>query len=937
MRKIVPLLLFVVYAASLQAQEFGGNRPSLKFFQLNTDTVRIIFPKSLEKEAREIAWLSHRLANEAPFAPGKRVQKIDVVLQNQTIRSNAYVGMAPWRSEFYMMPELNSLQLSALPWHQTLALHEYRHVQQFANFKRRIPRLLGLFFGQEGQALVMGAVIPDWYWEGDAVWQETVNSNQGRGRLPHFFNAYRSLWLDQKQYSFQKLRNGSFRHFVPNHYDLGYLLVSYGRERYGDSLWNHVNNDALDLKGLLYPFQKAVQRHTSITYKKFVNDAFQSYQQKMAIAGKSSYLQEKPLTNPEKNNVVQYEYPYASEDGSILALKSSYKQIPVWVRIDSTGKETVLKVRDISTERYFTNKSNWVVFTTYEPDARWGWQEYSVLKRWDIQTGEVVRLTDKSRLFMPDVSSDGSQVVAVHSGTDLQSELHLIRKGEKEVRRIPNPNRYVYTYPRFSADEQSVIAAVRNSRGEMTLLKTELSTGSETLLMPFVNLPIAYVQVSGDFVLFTAPNEQADAVFLYDMKSGTLQTLARLPNGNYQPYYDAKSKSLIWNSWSTNGTHLFRKTITGEKVQEVQVTPLSDLYFPEKVNDTYTNFLERVEELPGKVERYKPSTRLFNIHSWRPYLEDPDYGITFFSQNTLNTLVSEYNYNYNRNESSHEAGAALVWGGWYPQFSLGASQIWNRSVRLNEDTTLTWNQTTLRAGINLPLNFTSGTVYNFFTVNASYNADQSNFTGLAKQLLNDDRFQYLSTGFSWIVQGQQAKQHIYPRWAQTLRMQYRQTVGGETGSQLFLNAGLYVPGLARNHNLVLFASVQNRDTLQGIRYSNQLSYARGYTVVNFPRAVRFSANYHFPILYPEFGVAQVIYFLRVRGNAFYDYTRGKSLRTGRLFPQRSAGMELFFDTRIWNNFPLSFGVRYSRLLDTDLITPSRSANQFELILPLDLY
>ncbi len=937
MRKIVPLLLFIVYAASLQAQEFGGNRPSLKFFQLNTDTVRIIFPKPLEKEAREIAWLSHRLAKEAPSAPGKRVQKIDVVLQNQTIRSNAYVGMAPWRSEFYMMPELNSLQLSALPWHQTLALHEYRHVQQFANFKRRIPRLLGLFFGQEGQALAMGAVIPDWYWEGDAVWQETVNSNQGRGRLPHFFNAYRSLWLDQKQYSFQKLRNGSFRHFVPNHYDLGYLLVSYGRERYGDSLWNHVNNDALDLKGFVYPFQKAVQRHTSITYKKFVNDAFQSYQQKMAIAGKSSYLQEKALTNPEKNNVVQYEYPYAGEDGSILALKSSYKQIPVWVRIDSTGKETVLKVRDISTERYFTNKSNWVVFTTYEPDARWGWQEYSVLKRWDIQTGEVVRLTDKSRLFMPDVSSDGSQVVAVHSGTDLQSELHLIRKGEKEVRRIPNPNRYVYTYPRFSADEQSVIAAVRNSRGEMTLLKTELSTGSETLLMPFVNLPIAYVQVSGDSVLFTAPNEQADAVFLYDMKSGTLQTLARLPNGNYQPYYDAKSQSLIWNSWSTNGTHLFRKTITGEKAQEVQVTPLSDLYFPEKVNEAYTNFLERVEELPGKVERYKPSTHLFNIHSWRPYLEDPDYGITFFSQNTLNTLVSEYNYNYNRNESSHEAGAALVWGGWYPQFSLGASQIWNRSVRLNEDTTLTWNQTTLRAGINLPLNFTSGTVYNFFTVNASYNADQSNFTGLAKQLLNDDRFQYLSTGFSWIVQGQQAKQHIYPRWAQTLRMQYRQTVGGETGSQLFLNAGLYVPGLARNHNLVLFASVQNRDTLQGIRYSNQLSYARGYTVVNFPRALRFSANYHFPILYPEFGVAQVIYFLRVRGNAFYDYTRGKSLRTGRLFPQRSAGMELFFDTRIWNNFPLSFGLRYSRLLDTDLITPSRSANQFELILPLDLY
>ncbi len=35
------------------------------------------------------------------------------------------------------------------------------------------------------------------------------------------------------------------------------------------------------------------------------------------------------------------------------------------------------------------------------------------------------------------------------------------------------------------------------------------------------------------------------------------------------------------------------------------------------------------------------------------------------------------------------------------------------------------------------------------------------------------------------------------------------------------------------------------------------------------------ANYHLPIMYPDFGFADIFYLLRVRGNAFYDYSRIK--------------------------------------------------------------
>ncbi|MEI9911446.1 MAG: hypothetical protein WDO71_18410 [Bacteroidota bacterium] len=103
--------------------------------------------------------------------------------------------------------------------------------------------------------------MPDWFYEGDAVYNETILSKQGRGRLPLFLNAFPSLWQADKKYSWMKLRNGSLKDYVPNHYYLGYLLVNYGREKYGLDFWSKVTKDAAAFKGLFYPFQNAVKKY----------------------------------------------------------------------------------------------------------------------------------------------------------------------------------------------------------------------------------------------------------------------------------------------------------------------------------------------------------------------------------------------------------------------------------------------------------------------------------------------------------------------------------------------------------------------------------------------------------------------------------------------------------------------------------------------------
>jgi hypothetical protein len=118
-------------------------------------------------------------------------------------------------------------------------------------------------------------------------------------------------------------------------------------------------------------------------------------------------------------------------------------------------------------------------------------------------------------------------------------------------------------------------------------------------------------------------------------------------------------------------------------------------------------------------------------------------------------------------------------------------------------------------------------------------------------------------------------------------------------------------------------------------FTNRFPFARGYQAVDYPDLIGGSVNYHFPVAYPERGWAQLVYLLRVRSAVFYDHTIGISRRTGLQRTFNSVGTEWYFDTRWWNQLPVSIGFRYSRLLQPEFV-PSGSANRWEIILPVNL-
>lgn len=930
MRKLYGTVCLLFCTTLFYGQQFGGTPPSQKWKQISTDTARVIFPVGMDSAAKRVAAVVHYLAAQQPVSLGDQLRKINIVLQNQTTVGNGYVGLGPFRSEFYLTPILSNFDEGSISWTDQLAVHEYRHVQQFNNFRNGLSKTMGTLFGEEGLALAVNASVPDWFYEGDAVYNETVLTRQGRGRLPLFLNAYPSLWQAGKKYSWMKLRNGSLKDYVPNHYYLGYLLVNYGREKYGLDFWTKVTKDASAFKGLLYPFQKAIERYAGVDYKTFREQAFEFYQKNTARVAATRDQYVFPVN---KQYITSYLFPYTIGEDSLLYLKTTYRHRPAFFIKDKTGEKQI-RVKDISIDEQYSYRNGKIVYAAYEPDARWGWRDYSVIRLLDIQTGQQRTVTHKTKYFTPDISASGKKIATVLVEADGKSEIHIIAAEDGKVLNvIKSADIMLFTDPKF-IDEDNLVTAVRLKDGKMALAQAEIHSGNLVrLTSPSYNV-VGYPCVSEGVVYFTASYGGNDAVFALQLSDKRLFKISNGPLGNY--YVNVAGGKISWSSFTAEGYQLQQQPLAAISRTEVNqsLSQEADSKFAvagtEQVSDI---LLSKVEEREFSTEKYKKGTRLLNFHSCRPYYEDPIFTFSLYGENVLNTLQTELYYLYNQDEKTNAVGFSTVFGGLFPYLSLGTEYTFNRE-RIAGNRLRQWDQLDSRIGLNVPLNFTKGRSFKQFNIGTNYFYRNEFNKGFFKDSVGNTGFSYLHHFISWNQQVQRATQHIYPRLGYGVALNQRYAITDLESQQFSGNATVYLPGIMANHNLVLTGSFQEVDTLNTV-FSNRFAYARGYNGRYFSRMWRLSANYHFPIWHTDFGFANILYLQRIKANAFYDFTKVYSRDKTQTRDQRSVGGEVFVDTKWWNQYPLTFGFRVSRLLDRDQFDGFKGT-VFELVLPVSI-
>ncbi len=930
MRKLYGTVCLLFCIILSYGQQFGGTPPSQKWKQISTDTARVIFPVGMDSAAKRVAAIVHYLAAQQPVSLGDQLHKINIVLQNQTTVGNGYVGLGPYRSEFYLTPQLSNFDIGSISWTDQLAVHEYRHVQQFNNFRNGLSKTMGTLFGEEGLALAVNASVPDWFYEGDAVYNETVLTKQGRGRLPLFLNAYPSLWQAGKKYFWMKLRNGSLKDYVPNHYYLGYLLVNYGREKYGLDFWTKVTKDASAFKGLIYPFQKAIERYAGVDYKTFREQAFEFYQKNTARVAEKRDQYVFPVN---RQYVTSRLFPYGIGEDSLLYLKTTYRHRPAFFIRDKNGEKQV-RVKDISIDEQFSYRNGKIVYAAYEPDARWGWMDYSVIRLLDIQTGQQRTVTHKTKYFTPDISASGKKIATVLVDAGGKSEIHIIAVEDGKVLNvIKSADIMLFTDPKF-IDEDNLVTAVRLKDGKMALAHAEIRTGNIIrLTSPSYNV-VGYPCVSEGVVYFTASFGGNDDVFALQLSDQKIFKISNGPLGNY--YVNVAGGKISWSSFTAEGYQLQQQPLAAISRTEVKDTLPAEAAAKFAIAGTEAAgdiLLNKVEARAFTTEKYKKGTRLLNFHSWRPYYEDPIFTFSLYGENVLNTLQTELYYLYNQDEKTNAVGFSTVFGGFFPYLSLGTEYTFNRE-RTVGNRLRQWDQLDSRIGLNVPLNFTKGRSFKQFNIGTNYFYRNEFNKDFFKDSIGNTGFSYLHHFISWNQQVQRATQHIYPRLGYGIALNQRHVITDLKSQQFLGNATVYLPGVLANHSLVLNGSFQQVDTLNNV-FSNRFAYARGYNGRYFSRMWRLSANYHFPVWHTDFGFANILYLQRIRANAFYDFTKVYSRDKTQTRDQRSVGGELFVDTKWWNQYPLTFGFRVSRLLDRDQFDGFKGT-VFELVLPVSI-
>lgn len=934
--KLFILLLLLTVANTTQAQVFGGNPPSIKWDQVNTPEVKVIYPVGMDTMGRRVASIIHQMNAVIQPTIGFKQKQVSLLLQNQTIIPNAYVGLAPFRSEFYLTPDQNSFNIGSLNWIDQLSAHEYRHVQQYNNYNVGLSKDLHFLFGESGQALGNELAIPNWFFEGDAVYNETHVSEQGRGRIPYFFNGYRALWAAGKKYSYMKLRNGSYLDYTPDHYPLGYMLVSYGRDKYGNQFWRDVTHDAAAYKSLLNPFQNAFKQHAGIDFKTFSTDALGYFKKTFNDAPDKQHT-------PDQHFIADQEYPVYVNDNTIIYVKTTYKQRAMFVMKTGTTEKKI-RTRDVSLDNYFAYHDGKIIYAAYQPDLRWGYRNYSELRLLDVNTGKERHLTHKTKYFAPDFSADGQKIVTVNAEPSGTCELLILSAADgKVLNTVPNPDKLFFTYPKFYGADK-LVSATRGKDGKMSMAVIDIKTGKVKNLFPPNYNPVGFPVVKNDTIYFTATFGINDRLFA--LTSGNNLSLLNNDSlqhtiGNYQPAIN--DHQLAWVSFTAFGYQIHQTNLQSVKWMPVALMSVPGQLSTMGVNsllmrDSATNLLAKVTDQNFTVTKYNKAHKLLNFHSLIPTFNDPNYTISLEGQNVLNTLQSNLLFNYNRDEGYKEFGFNTVYGALFPYLSASASYIADRKG-FYHGSNVYWNETELSAGAEIPLTFNNGLQITGLNFGSDVVYNTTRFQAPYRALFADRAYTYLNNYVSLYNRITQAKQNIYPRFAQALSLNYKYAVTGVNANQFLASGTFYLPGFFINHNLVINAAFQEKNRNSVISFSNDFPFSRGYTAENLYRLEKIGANYHFPIAYPDAGVANTVYISRLRGNVFYDYTHGRDFySSGNIFNAdfRTIGAEVFFDTQWFNQVPLTFGIRYNHLLNDDIFG-GYSRNSIEFIVPLTLF
>jgi hypothetical protein len=931
------LLCFLLLPFLGYGQNIGLHPPEVDWQKLRTEQGRIIFPTGYADRAQRVAGLIDLLATETTRSIGEKLYDIDLILQTPNMTVNGYVGLGPFRSEFYVTPPQSFSLLSQTGWVDLLTIHEFRHVQQISNERRGLTNLASVLQGQVGWSVLSNIAVPNWFSEGDAVIAETAFTSAGRGRTPAFSGDFRALLGRNRFYSYAKARNGSFRDLVPDHYRYGYAMLTYARERFGNDVWRRVLHEGAAFRSPFYSFSRALKRATGLTTKELYFSTLVELErlQDSSLRARAPLVGGLPVTRGD-DDIRAYRFPFTDGAGRLLALRTSYRQLPALVEVGEPDR--VITRVGIQREPWLDGGNRFVLWTEYRQDPRYTNQSYSEIVRYELRSGRKEVLTERGHYLSASLSPDKRRIVAVYYDPLASGpELHLLdaATGAVVLRKTFAENTAV-SWPRFSPDG-SLIYFFGQTRAGVSIEAWDTEGGSVRTVRATSREPIDMLAVTQTgHLLFTNGRSGIDNVHRLDPATGEEQQLTNVRVGAYYP--QLIGSTLHYSAPTPRGERLHLLTLVPGEEPEVRMLPTAPSFFErtEAFVAEARDLTAAVESANYPVENFSNTLGGIRLHSWSFNGSYVTPGLEIDFANALNTAEVTLAGLYNINEDRYSGGLTATYGGFFPVIELsGRYRDRNYFVQQDRRDSLRFfrqefSQLSVGGSVRLPFEWVNGNFITTLVPSLGYQYVSQRGTESGEL---PESFGNLAGGLTFNVLRRTAIRQVQPRWGVTVSADYDRALGdSKPGERLLLRSSVYVPGMFLTHGIRLDADLQYEQAENLYQFPEIFRYARGFAAPLNDRVYRLGVNYQLPLLYPDFGILGITYFKRIRLNGFYDYSRYRIDAFDAEFREQSVGGQLFFDNVWLNTQDLTVGMELAYRLDEDIFSADDNDIQFRLLL-----
>ena len=896
-----------------QFYSWGADPTSFHWRQMKGEKYRVVYPDTAKHIATEMMYYLDAVSKDISYGYRHPQMSIPFVVHPSNMLSNGLVMWLPKRVEFLSSPAINGY---SMPWVKQLIAHEYRHAVQYNNLNRGLVKVLSYIIGQQSSTIGL-LFMPLWMMEGDAVMTETELSTFGRGLQPSFSLAYRAYGNVATRFrNRDKWFCGSYKDYIPDHYQLGYQLCRYGYNRYGAILGNDMAEITARRPYMVVSNSWVFKKLYGTTQPRLFEETFTTlYDHWKHLADVEQTVE--PIQTVEPTSYTTYSYPMTRSDGKIIYLKEDLSTTQSFMVVDPERhtEHRIARTGYISSRPALSSTGK-LWWTEYRRSPLFEQKVTSRLYYLDTKSGEVKSMPRKSSVLYPTPTSghgiawveytiDGSYHVVINGVSEIGKYIDIERG--KEVHGMAWDNNTEALYLLITDDYGMHIARLTGD-GLTPITRPAYTTLSD-------------LRAKDGKLYFGSIASGRDEMHYYDLATGKEYQLSTSAYGSFSPApYD--DEYIVGTSYDQRGyMPVFQPMATAT---EVEYKPHPDqILLPESkpwgvVNLDTVRFNSAASSAVRERHPQRRFSRVghaFNIHSWAPASYNPyeiveeskvafNVGATIMSQNILSTAEGFLTWGWNHDEGSIFKGMFRYYGlgvNLWASGTYGGKQrihnvaIYNPETGKNEypEQPKQGRYYSIAAGASLPLLFQRGYHTTQLSVAASWNFSNGLTAKVDKikweggKLSNFETIGYdmgvhqLSVGVSFSDQVRMAHRDFLPPWAIVLSGSYTLNPTNDNFGHLAVVYGkLYTPGFAKHHSLSIAASYQTSiggfhsdKVLSGLAFKSTRLLPRGfssYDIVN-KDYVAASLNYQLPVWYPDGGWSGVIFFKRLRLNIGGDY------------------------------------------------------------------